>query len=66
MPTIYTETPRDPKAVLKEKQDGAVKAIMTKHKMKKISALSKAELDEVITAILQELRHADDAGNVTG
>jgi len=58
------EGQRDPKVVLIEKQEAKSKLIFGKHKRKKIDSLSKAELDELLTAICQRLGIADEAGNL--
>jgi len=58
------EGQRDPKIVLKEKQESASKLVFAKNKGKKIGSLSKAELDELLTAICQRLGIADEAGNL--
>lgn len=50
-----------------EVQSGAVVAAtmtLTKHKGKKISSLSKSELDELLTAICQRLSLCDESGNL--
>lgn len=56
------EAVNDAIRVESEKREAAAKVIFTKHKSKKISALSKAELDELLTAICQRFGLADETG----
>ena len=58
------EAVKDSVRVKNEAREAAVVATLSKHKGKKISLLSKAELDELLTAICQRLGLADESGTL--